>query len=91
MSSPRSPWRSPEVERLLGSIRRERLDHVIVLGERDLRRILREYFHYCHRSRPHLSLEGNSPLPRAVDPPANGKVISIPQVGGLHHRYARAA
>jgi transposase InsO family protein len=62
----RSPWQSPYVERLIGSIRRECLDHVIVLGEKHLRRILGDYFSYYHRSRTHLSLEKDSPEPRAV-------------------------
>lgn len=87
----RSPWQNPYVERLIGSIRRECLDHVIVLNERHLRRILSSYFTYYHESRTHLSLNRNSPNARSVDPPENGKVISIPQVGGLHHRYRRAA
>jgi putative transposase len=79
------------LERLIGSIQRECLDHLIVLGERQLRRILREYFHYYHEVRPHQSLEKNSPVPREIEPPAKGKIISVPQVGGLHHRYLRAA
>ena len=87
----RSPWQNPYVERLIGSIRRECLNHVIVLNERHLRRILRSYFGYYHESRTHLSLNRNSPIARKVDPPENGKVIAIPQVGGLHHRYCRAA
>ncbi len=87
----RSPWQNPYVERLIGSIRRECLSHVIVLNERHLRRILRSYFVYYHESRTHLSLTRNSPIAREVDPPENGKVIAIPQVGGLHHRYCRAA
>ncbi len=87
----RSPWQNPYVERLIGSIRRECLDHVIVINERHLRRILRSYFAYYHKSRTHLSLDRNSPLARKVDPPENGKVIAIPQVGGLHHWYCRAA
>jgi len=87
----RSPWQNPYVERLIGSIRRECLDHVIVINERHLRRILRSYFVYYHESRTHLSLNRNSPNAREVDPPENGKVIAIPQVGGLHHRYRRAA
>ena len=72
-------------------IRRECLDHVIVLNERHLHRILTDYFDYYHNSRPHLSLDRNSPTPREVEPPSQGEVISIPQVGGLHHRYSRAA
>ena len=89
--APRSPWQNPYAERLIGSIRRECLDHVIVLNERHLRRILRSYFDYYLRSRTHLSLERNAPIEREVEPPSRGKVISVPQVGGLHHRYRRAA
>ena len=76
---------------MIGSIRREALDHVIVLNEAHLRRILKSYFQYYHDARAHLSLERNSPVPRKVEPSSRGKVISIPQVGGLHHRYMRAA
>jgi len=76
---------------LIGSIRRECLNHVIVLSEAHLKRILKSYFEYYHQARTHLSLERNSPTPRAVQPPSLGEVISISQVGGLHHRYARAA
>ena len=91
VTTPRSPWQNPYVERLLGSIRRECLNHVIVLNERHLLRILRSYFAYYHESRTHLSLDRNSPIQREVDPPECGKLIAIPQVGGLHHRYCRAA
>ncbi len=87
----RSPWQTPYVERLIGSIRRECLNLVIVLNEAHLRRILTSYFAYYHESRAHLSLERNAPVPRRVEPPSEGKVIAIPQVGGLHHRYRRAA
>ena len=87
----RSPWQSPYVERLIGSIRRECLDHVIVFNESHLLRILKDYFTYYHESRPPLSLDRNAPTPRAIQSPEQGKVIAIPQVGGLHHRYARAA
>jgi len=87
----RSPWQSPYVERIIGSIRRECLDHVIVLNDRHLRRILTDYFHYYHHARVHLSLDRNSPVARDVEPPDRGKVVAIPQVGGLHHRYRRAA
>ncbi len=87
----RSPWQNPYCERLIGSIRRECLDHLIVLNEAQLRRILASYFEYYHRSRPHLLLERNAPVPRRVERPAEGKVIVVPQVGGLHHRYTRAA
>ena len=87
----RSPWQSPYVERLIGSIRRESLDRVIVFNEAHLIRILTAYFEYYHESRTHLSLERNAPMPRRVEHPPEGKVIAIPQVGGLHHRYTRAA
>ena len=89
--APGSPWQNPYCERVIGSIRRDCLDQVIVLNEMHLRRILTEYFDYYHNSRPHLSLDRNSPSPREVEPPSQGKVISIRQVGGLHHRYSRAA
>jgi len=86
-----SPWQSPYVERLVGSIRRECLDHVVVLSEAHLLRILRGYFAYYHEARTHLSLDRNAPLPRTVEPPSQGRIIAIPHVGGLHHRYTRAA
>ena len=90
-TAPRSPWQNPYCERVIGSIRRECLDHMIVLNERHLYRILTDYFDYYHHSRPHLSLDRNSPTPRDVEAPSLGEVVSIPQVGGLHHRYTRAA
>lgn len=89
--APRSPWQNAYAERIIGSIRRECLDHVIVLGEGHLRRILRSYLHYYHQSRTHLSLQKDCPEPRLAQPPSMGKVISFPQVGGLHHRYERMA
>ncbi len=89
--SPRSPGQNPFVERVVGSIRRECLDHVMVLGERHLKRILTAYFSYYHECRPHSSLERNSPMPREVEPPAQGRIVAIPQVGGIHHRYQRVA
>jgi putative transposase len=89
--APRAPWQNPFCERLVGSIRRECLDHTIVLNEDHLRRILKSYFQYYQDARAHLSLERNSPIPREMEPASRGKVISLPQVGGLHHRYARAA
>ncbi len=89
--APRSPWQNPYVERLIGSIRRECLDHVIILNERHLRRILRSYVTYYHRSRTHLSLSKDTPEGRSVAPASTGKVIAFPQVGGLHHRYERLA
>jgi putative transposase len=91
LTAPRSPWQSPYVERLIGSIRHECLGHVIVLSERHLMRVLSGYFSYYHRCRPHLALDRNAPVPRQIEPPERGRVISIPQVGGLHHRYTRCA
>jgi len=87
----KSPRQNPYVERMIGSIRRECLNHVIILNERHLRRILRSYFAYYHRSRTHLSLGKDAPEPRPVQKPEMGKVIAIAQVGGLHHRYERRA
>jgi len=89
--APRSPWQNPYCERLVGSIRRECLDHVIVLNERHLRRILRSYFDYYLNSRTHLSLDRNAPIEREVEPPCLGRIVAVPQVGGLHHRSRRAA
>ena len=87
----RSPWQNAYAERLIGSIRRECLDHLIVINERQLRRILRQCFAYYNEVRPHQSLDRNAPVAREVEPPAKGKIISLPQVGGLHHRYERRA
>ena len=91
LTAPRSPWQNPFVERMIGSIRRDCLDHVIVLNERHLCRILREYFGYYHTCRTHLSLSKDSPQPRTVELPDLGKVTAFPFVGGLHHRYGRLA
>ena len=91
LSAPRSPWQRAYVERVIGSIRRECLDHVIVFDESSLRRILAAYFDYYHRSRTHLSLKKDSPVPRPVHSRHVGPVVSVRQVGGLHHRYERRA
>jgi hypothetical protein len=91
MTAPHCPWQSPYVERLIGSIRRECLNHVIVFNETHLRRILKSYIEYCHRSRTHLSLAKDAPMPRAKHPPDFGAVIEIAEVGGLHHRDERRA
>ena len=91
LTAPRSPWQSPYVGRLIGSIRRECLDHVIVISEESLRRILRSYWGYYHKSRTHLSLGKDAPEPRATQNAALGKAIALPEVGGLHHRYERRA
>jgi transposase InsO family protein len=88
--SRRSPWQNPYVERAIGSIRRECLDHMIVLDERHLRLILKRYIAYYNGLRPHLSLQRNAPIPRKVES-ARGRLIAIPYVGGLHHHYKRAA
>ena len=87
----RSPWQDPYAERLIGSIRRECLDHVIVLSEGHLRRVLASYFQYYHRWRKHLSLTMGCPDTRPVQPPGQGAVVAFPEVGGLHHHYERVA
>jgi putative transposase len=91
VTAPRSPWQNAYVERIIGSIRRECLDHVIVFDERHLRRVLSAYFEYHHRSRTHLSLAKDCPELRPVQPPSTGTIIAFPEVGGLHHRYERRA
>ncbi len=87
--APRSPWQSPYVERVIGSIRRECLDHVIVLNERHLRRIMRLYVDYYHTCRTHLSLNKDPPDCRVIEPLDAGKIVAFPHLGGLHHRYRR--
>ncbi len=88
----RSPWQNPYVERVIGTLRRELLDHVIVLGEQHLRRLLRRYIdEYYHPCRTHLSLGKDAPHARRVEPPGMGEVVQLPVVGGLHHRYTRRA
>ena len=91
ISAPRSPWQNPYVERLIGSIRRECLDHIIVWNERSLRRTLKDYFAYYQRSRTHLALAKDAPESRVVEKPESGCIVAIPQLGGLHHRYQRHA
>ncbi len=91
LTAAKSPWQNPYVERLIGSIRRECLDHVIVLNETGLHRILKSYFEYYERTRTHLSLDKDAPIPRRVQPPELGMVVEPPEVGGLHHRYERRA
>jgi putative transposase len=89
--TPRAPWQNPFVERVIGSLRRECLDHCLILSEAHLRRLLRAYGAYYNTTRPHQSLDHNSPQPRVIEPPPCGGIIAIPQVGGLHHRYQRVA
>ena len=88
-SAPRSPWQNAFAERVIGSIRRECTDHIIPFGRRHLMRVLREYVEYYNTSRPHQSLERNAPVLRTVE--ATGEVWAKPVLGGLHHRYYRAA
>ncbi|MSO21263.1 MAG: transposase [Acidobacteria bacterium] len=91
LTAPHSPWQNGYVERLIGSIRRECLDHFLVLNETSLRKILRSYFQYYERTRTHLALEKNAPQPREVFKPDRGGIVEFPEVGGLHHRYERRA
>jgi transposase InsO family protein len=79
ITAPRSPWQNPYVERLIGSIRRECLDHVIILNERHLRRVLLSYFQYHHDARTHLSLSKDCPRPRRVQLPSAGNLIASPR------------
>jgi transposase InsO family protein len=91
LTAPRAPWQNPFVERVIGSIRRECLDHVIVWNERSLRRHLQRYFAYYHDRRTHLSLNKDAPVSRATQPPASGTIVQVPHLGGLHHHYERRA
>jgi transposase InsO family protein len=91
LSAPRSPWQNAYVERLIGTIRRACLDHMIVLNERCLYRHIQNFVAYYHRSRTHLALDKDSPEPRPIHPPCLGRIIAIPEAGGLHHRYERHA
>src|SRR5258708_16502436 len=91
VTAPRSPWQNAYVERVIGSIRRECLDHVVIFNERHLRRILSSYAHYYHRTRTHLSLDKDCPDSRPIQHRSVGRVVAIPRVGGLHHHYERLA
>jgi putative transposase len=91
LSAPSSPWQNPYAERLIGSIRRDCLNHVVVLGEQHLHRVLAGYLAYYHGSRTHLSLAKDAPTPRRVQGVTEGDVIAFREVGGLHHRYERRA
>jgi Integrase core domain len=84
-TSPRSPWQNGYAERLIGSIRRECVDHIIVLGEQHLRHMLLSYMKYYNQVRTHLSLEKDAPVPRAIR--TVGRVLCRPVLGGLHHQY----
>ena len=89
--APRSPWQNGYAERFVGTLRREVLDHVIVLGERHLLRLVRSHAAYYNEDRPHMALGRDAPVPRAVESPNSGHVVALPHVAGLHHRYATAA
>jgi hypothetical protein len=91
VSAPASPWQNPYPERVIGSIRRECLDRVIVLNQAHLRRVLTIYSRYYHRTRTHLGLEKDAPDPRLISATSTRPIIAIPEVGGLHHRYERQA
>jgi putative transposase len=91
LTAPQSPWQNACAERLIGSIRRGCLDHVLVLSERHLRRILTRYFAYYHSARTHLSLDKDAPDVRPIQRPEVGAIVAMPEVGGLHHRYVRRA
>ena len=83
----RSPWQNGVAERLIGSIRRDCLDHVVIFGEQHLRHLLNSYQEYYNESRTHLSLKKDAPIPR--DAQSVGRVLALPILGGLHHRYVR--
>jgi transposase InsO family protein len=91
LSAPRSPWQRAYVERVIGTIRRECLDHVVIFSEAALYRQVKSFVEYYHRSRTHLSLSKDSPESRAVQTPQLGRIVGIPLFGGLHHRYERHA
>jgi putative transposase len=91
LTAAHSPWQNPFAERLIGSVRRECLNHVLVLSERHLHRLLTRYFAYYHRARTHLALDKDAPDKRPIEPPELGPIVQLPEVGGLHHRYLRRA
>jgi transposase InsO family protein len=89
--TPRSPWQNGYAQRWVGTLRRELLDHVIVLGERHRLRWVRQHVAYYNEDRSPMSLGGDAPIARAVEPSSAGKVVALPRVGELHHRYSRGA
>ena len=91
VTAPRSPWQNAYAERVIGSIRRECLDHVVVIGERHLREILSRYVDYHNGTRTHLSLAKDAPETRSVQVSSQGRVVEVPRVGGPHHQYLRRA
>ena len=90
-SAPASPWQNPYCERVIGTLRRELFDHVIVLNEQHARSLLRDFVAYYNGSRTHLALVKDAPDERALEPPSAGPVQSKEVLGGLHHRYFRCA
>jgi transposase InsO family protein len=88
-TAPRSPWQNGYTERLIGSIRRDCLDHVVVFGERHLRHLLKSYQKYYNEARTHLSLQKDAPIPRAIQT-VGQTTVAVPILGGLHHQYIRA-
>jgi putative transposase len=91
ITAPRSPWQNGYVERVIGSIRRECLDHIVIFNERHLRRVLSTYVDYYHGTRTHLSLDKDCPDSPPIQHCSVGRVVAIPKVGGVHHRYERLA
>jgi putative transposase len=90
-TAPRSPWQNGYAERFVGTLRRELLNDVVVLGERHLLHLVRQHARYYNEDRPHMSLDGDAPEVRSVEPRGKGKVVGLPRVCGLHHRYVRKA
>jgi len=91
LTAPRSPWQNPFAERVIGSVRRECLDQVIVLDERHLLRLLGDYFEHYHRWCCHRSLAMDCPEPRPVQGPERGVVVEVAEAGGLYRQYQRRA
>jgi putative transposase len=89
LTAPQSPWQNPYAERLIGSIRTDCLNHFVILNARHLKRTLTSYLAYYHSSRTHLALDKQCPSPRQIV--SDGRIVEIPQLGGLHHRYERVA
>jgi transposase InsO family protein len=91
VTAPHAPWQNPFVERFVGSARRECFDHVIAFNEAGVRKLMRHYCSYYEKTRTHLALDKDAPVPRPVMRPGDGDILAIPEVGGLHHRYERRA
>jgi putative transposase len=91
LSAPHAPWQRAYIERVIGSLRRECLDHVIVLNEATLRRTIQSYLRYYHEWRTHLSLTKDAPVPRPTQSLSCGMIVPVPHLGGLHHHYERRA